>query len=218
MSQAFNKIIRQVISGQDEVARTSFLSNFSDEIEAFTIAMVPAFEAWEKFNSKNTEDDTRNKISNLIYCSINSHVVAMELLLTGHMIPSGNTMRQVLEAIAMGLLSSKSELDFLERFSQNRYSTSKSIQHVLRNSEILNINKEAVKTLQESETFYHQFSHITLMTIALNQSISNPDDKPLGGFFDEGKMQQYKIEIDGRIKLANIFPNLIHGIESNLDK
>ncbi len=204
--------------GEDDTARNIFTSKFGDEVEQFTASMIAAFEQWEEFNSKIGEDENGAKISNLIYCCTNHCAVAMELFLAGNLIPSGNTMRQALEAIAMGILASKPNLGFLENFSNDRYSTSKAIRDVLRNSEALNINIDAVGTIQESETFYHKFSHVTLMTIALNESFSDPEIKPLGGYFDEGKMPQYKIEIDGRIKLANILPNLIQGIESNLNE
>ena len=180
--------------------------------------MAAAFKKWEDFNSRIGEDEDRVKISNLIYCCINHCVVAMELFLSGNLIPSGNTMRQALEAIAMSILASKSDLGFLEIFSNNQYSTSTAIRDVLRNRKRLNVNEGSIKTIQKSETFYHKFSHITLMTIALNESFSDPKTKPLGGYFDKGKMKQYKIEIDGRIKLANILPNLIDGIEHNLNE
>lgn len=204
--------------GEDEIAKNLFTSTFSDEIEQFVSSINAAFVAWDDFNSKIGEDEHRAKISNLIYSCINHCVVAMELFLAGNLIPSGNTMRQALEAIAMGLLSSKIDLGYLYKFSEGRYSTSKAIRDVLRNSEALNINEGSMKTIQKSETFYHKFSHITLMTIALNESFSEPELKPLGGYFDKGKIPQYKIEMDGRIKLANILPNLIQGIENNLNK
>lgn len=218
MNQDIEKIVRLVLSGEDDASRKAFISNFSDEVEQFTVSMIAAFEKWEDFNSKIGEDENKIKISNLIYCCINHCVVAMELFLTGNLVPSGNTMRQALEAIAMGILASKPNLGILENFSNEKYSTSKAIRDVLRNSETLNINKDAMETIQTSENFYHKFSHISLMTITLNESISDPGTKPLGGYFDEGKMEQYKKEIDGRIKLANILPNLIQGIESNLNE
>lgn len=218
MSQDLDKIIRQVISGEDDTARNVFTSRFCNEVEQFVVLMIAAFEKWEDFNSKIGADENKAKISNLIYCCINHCVVAMELFLVGNLIPSGNTMRQALEAIAMGILASKPDLGFLERFFNDRYSTSKAIRDLLRNSKVLNINKGAVETIQDSETFYHKFSHITLMTIALNESFSEPEARPLGGYFDEGKIPQYKQEIDGRIKLAKILPNLIQGIEGNLNE
>jgi len=203
---------------EDDEAKNLFTSTFNDEIDKFISSMNAAFIAWEDFNSKIGKDKNRAIISNLIYCCINHCVVAMELFLSGNLIPSGNTMRQALEAIAMGLLSSKIDLGYLYRFSSDKYSTSKAIRDVLKKSKALNINKDAIKTIQKSETFYHKFSHITLMTIALNESFSEPECKPLGGYFDKGKLQEYKKEIDGRIKLANILPNLIKGIENNLNK
>ena len=218
MSQDSEKIIRQVISGENGAPRHAFTSEFSDEVEQFIVSMIAAFEKWEDFNSKIGEDENRIKISNLIYCCINHCVVAMELFLAGNLVPSGNTMRQALEAIAMGILASKPNLGFLENFSNDSYSTSRAIRNVLRNSEELNINKGAMETIQKSENFYHKFSHISLMTIALNESFTDPETKPLGGYFDEGKMEEYKKEIVGRINLANILPNLIQGSEDNLNE
>ena len=218
MSQDFEKIIRQVISGENDTATKEYISKFGKEIEEFAVSISATYEKWEDFNSRIGDDENKAKISNLIYCCINHCVVAMELFLSGNLVPSGNTMRQALEAIAMGILASKPDLGFLERFSNDQYSTSKAIRDVLKNSKQLNVNKTSMKTIQNSEDFYHKFSHISLMTIALNESFSNPETKPLGGYFDEGKMNQYKMEIDGRIKLANILPNLIEGIEGNLNE
>ncbi len=217
MKQDYKTIIRRVILGEDDIAKNLFISTFNEEIDQFTSSMDAAFSKWEDFNLKIGEDDNRGKISNLIYCCINHCVVAMELFLSGNLIPSGNTMRQALEAIALGILASKPDLGYLYKFSNDMYSTSKAIRDVLRNSNVLNIKADAVKTIQKSEIFYHKFSHITLMTIALNESFSEPETKPLGGYFDKEKIHQYKVEMDGRIKLANIIPNLIQGIEFNLN-
>jgi len=216
MKQEIERIIRQVISGEDNTARTLFLTNFRDEIEGFILSMVSSFERWDEFNLEIGENIDRGKISNLIYHCLNSNVVSMDLFVSGHFSPSGNTMRQVLESISMAILSSKPDLGFLERFSQNKYSTTKSIRDVIRHSEKLNISKKSIKIFEKEERFYSQFSHLTIMTIALNESFSDPENKPLGSYFDEGKIQEYKNEVDSRIKLVNILPNLIQGIEDNL--
>lgn len=216
MTQEFRDAIRQVLMGENDYTRSKFTNSFSEEVEEFIEAMVSAVEEWVKFNSRNSEDECRGKISNLIFCSVNGNIVAMDLFLTGHVIPSGNAQRQVLEVIAMAVLASKPDLGFLERFSQDRCSTNKAIRDVLRNSDELEVNKDSIRTIQESAEFYHKFSHPSLMTIALNSSFADPNNTYLGGFFDEGKLPQYKKEIVARVKLAKILPNLIQGIESNL--
>jgi hypothetical protein len=218
MNQDLGTIIRQVILSEDDTEKNLFISVFDDEIKQFAFLMTAAFSRWEDFNSKIGENENKLKISELIYCCINHSIVAMELFLTGNLVPSGNIMRQALEALAMGILASKPNLGFLYKFSNDKYSTSNAIRDVLRNSKVLNIKKDAMKTIQKSETFYHKFSHITLMTIALNSSFSDPKTKPLGGYFDKGKIKQYKKEMDGRIELAKILPNLIQGIENNLNE
>jgi len=217
MTQELENTIRQAIfcNGDDE--RAQFANRFGAIIEEFVKEMIPAVGEWGVFNSRSIGNEDRVKISNLIFCCVNGHIVAMSLLLAGHVIPSGNAQRQVLEAIAMAILASKPNLGFLERFSQDRYSTNYAIRDVLRNVDGLNVNKDSMHIIKEQAKYYHQFSHPTLMTIALNSSFSDPENTYLSGFFDKDKIPQYEKEIIGRVKLAKTLPNLIQGIESNFN-
>jgi len=40
----------------------------------------------------------------------------------------------------------------------------------------------------------------------------------LGATFDEGKLEQYAKELNGRVSLAMVFDNFIDGVKANVEK
>ena len=56
------------------------------------------------------------------------------------------------------------------------------------------------------------------MTIANLISFSQEGGIYMAACFDEGKMDAYTKEINGRVSLAQVFRNFIDGVKSNLAK
>jgi len=125
-------------------------------------------------------------------------------------------MRQVLESIATALLCSSSTLGVLEKYVKGKYSTQKSVEHLIKHSSKLGLNKEAIKDLKKSQIFYHGYSHPTLRTLAIHISFDTEGALYVGSSFDEGKVDQYRKEAEGRLSLAKTFPNFVVAVSHNL--
>jgi hypothetical protein len=140
----------------------------------------------------------------------------MKLFISGQIIAAGNLMRQVLETIATALLCSSATLGVLEKYSRGKYSTQKSVEHLIKHSSKLGLKKDALKVLKSSQIFYHGYSHPTLITIATHISFDTEGVLYVGSSFDEGKVEQYRKEIEGRLSLAKVFSNFVLAVASNL--
>lgn len=62
-----------------------------------------------------------------------------------------------------------------------------------------------------------KYSHITLLTLANLISFSENKTR-VGASFDEDKINAYRKEINIRINLAKLFPNIIESVISNINK
>jgi hypothetical protein len=141
----------------------------------------------------------------------------MKLFLSGHVVAAGNLSRQVIEAIATALLSSGKDLTVLDRFIEDRYSTKHAVRDVQRKWESLNLQKDGLAALAESEDFYHLYSHMSKMTVAAVTSFAQ-DAFYVGASFDEGKTDAYDKEIQTRLSLAEVFPNFVQAVSANVAK
>lgn len=142
----------------------------------------------------------------------------MRLLLTGYIVAAGNIQRQVLETIALALLSSCKTLDVCSRFTEDKYSVKNAVRDVLRHADKINANKGALKVLKEARDFYHDYSHPSMATLASHIGFSDEGRSLyVGASFDKGKIEQYQKEFEGRISLAGVIPNFVAGVIANVN-
>ena len=213
-----SEMITEELSGEDTEVRQYYTDNFENQITDFISAMSKAYTNWKKFDDNIEGDKKKAYVSALIYSAINSHIVSMKIFLSGYIVPAGNLQRQVLETIALALLCSSQKLKVLDRFMKNKYSTNKAVQDVLNNYEKLNLRKTAIQTLKRYQVFYHKYSHPTQLSLASLVSFSKEGKLYLGATYDEGKIKDYKKEINSRLGLAKIFNNIIDGIRANIEQ
>lgn len=208
--------IKNELVGSDREVIEAFLSHFESDIKQFMQSMTEAYCLWKEFDSKIGNSVEKAHISSLVFGAIKFHIMSMRLMITGYQVPAGNLQRQVLETIAMAFLASKPKLGYLKRYMENKYSTHNAVRDVLNNHEALGLNKDALMTLKKTQTFYHKFSHPTMLTVASSISMSQAGGLYLGASFDEGKIEIYKKEVNNRISIAKLFENIIFGISQNL--
>ena len=217
MANNFDQLTRSVVLGDDaSPVRQRFLDEYSAEVSAFVTEMATAFDTWDRLSSKIGYEFDAAHLSALVYSALHNHVLSMKLLLEGLMVAAGNAQRFTLESIAMALLASNRSLDFLQRYSAGKYSTSKAIRDLRRNAAILGLDKIAIVQLEEQSKFYDQYSHPTLLTVASLITLGGPDSETVfGSVFDDGKRNAYGKEINSRIGLASVLPNFMQGVEEN---
>ena len=74
-----------LLGAEDPVIRVAFTERYSGELEEFIRRMVVAFEGWEHLDQTlcTNQDEAGATVSALLYGAMNSHVVAMKLLIAG---------------------------------------------------------------------------------------------------------------------------------------
>jgi hypothetical protein len=217
MAAIDHEIIRHILLGtEDPKIRYQFIERYEQKLETFVAHMDVAFSDWENLDSELSKNIHGAHVSALIYGALNTHLVAMKLLISGLFVPAGNSQRYVLESLATALLTSKPELGFLARYSDGKYSTSKSIRDVLRHAEALGLDRKALEMLSIQAKLYDRSSHPTLFSLASIVTFEEASSKiVVGGCFDEGKSFAYEKEINSRTSLASIFPNIVFAIRRN---
>ncbi len=213
--QAQAEIFREITSDDSEV-RGEYLKNFEGAAKRFAVSMAKAFMKWRNLANDVKGDERRAYVSALVYVAITLHVLSTKDFLAGQPVAAGNLSRQVLECIALAFLCSSKELDILKRFMEDKYSSNYAIRDVLRYHEKLSLKGDALEAMKSSQDFYHEYSHITKMTIAEAMSFSQEGGLYVGASFDDGKLDAYEKEINLRVSLADVFPNFVDGVSVNV--
>jgi len=212
------RIIEAEILGDNAEVKRRFLNHFNKELNDFIRAISEAYDRWRLFDVDLRNDEGRAHISSMIFSVINNHIISMKLLVSGYIIAAGTAERLVLEYIAMAFLSSQPRLEYLKRYMDEKYSTKNAVRDVLREHKKLGLDKEALDILRTSRNFFHKYNHPTLLTMALQTSMSTKGKIYIGASFDEGKLEYYKKEVRSRLSLASTFCNFIDSICMNLNR
>jgi hypothetical protein len=209
--------IRKELTSDDAEVRAEYLKAFHSDVEKFSDAMAKAVLAWRRLDAIVKGDERRAHVSALVYAAFTLHILSFKLFLSGHIVAAGNQFRQVVETIALALLCSSKDLDVLTRFMADRYSTHDAVTHVLRHAKQLGLKADALQALKSAQEFYHRYSHITRLTLATTISFSE-DGTYVGASFDQGKIEAYRKEVNGRVGLARVFPNFVAAVLANVAK
>ena len=207
--------ISKELAGDDAEVRREFEARFGNEIRGFAGVMAVAFVNWRSLDSEVKDNERLAYVSAWVYTALNVHVNSMKLLIAGHQVAAGNLFRQVVETMALAIVSSSKDLNVLDRFIKGQYSTNDAIHDAKRHATKLGINKDAIDSLGEVQKFYHQYSHPSIFTISAAMSFA---EKGLyvGAAFDEGKMEAYTKEVNSRLSCAEMFSNFIDGVKMNV--
>jgi len=211
--------IREIIFNETKQdikdVRLSFLEQFKDQVDQFVDNMSQAFLQWRYLESTISGGEKKAHVSSLVYSSINLHIVSMKLFLSGYGVAAGNLERQTIEIIALAILCSHKNIDILDRYILNQYSTNKALRDLNRHSERFGLNKQEIIQLIKARDHFNDHSHPSYFTIGSHFSFSD-QNLFLGAAFDSGKIEFYEKEIAGRLSLSAIFSNYIEGIKDNL--
>lgn len=214
--EARSKIFAEITTDDPKV-RAEYLTRFETQTKEFSEVMARVMRAWIKEHGDAQGNEKRVQVFALVYMALYLHIGSMKLLLSGNTVASGNLFRQTLETIALALLCSGKGLDFLDRFNKDEYSTSHAIRDVLRNVERLRLKEDGVQALKDGKEFYHKYSHVTKLTIGMAQSFAG-EGIYVGASFDEGKLDAYEKEVDGRLGLARVLNSFFEAVKANVAK
>jgi hypothetical protein len=212
-------ILKEVVS-EDSETRAAYLKHFGKNVERFSDVMAKAFVNWRGLDAEvMVKQDVRLAcVSSLVSTAIGLHILSMKLFVSGYEVPAGNLARQVFETISLALLCSGKGLGILERFMEGKYSSNDAVRDAHAHAEKLGLNTDALRMFEQGQKFYHNYSHITMLTIASGVSFSRLGTFYIGSSFDEAKLDQYEKEVKARVSLAEGFSNFIDGVKVNVSK
>lgn len=210
--------IRIELTGNLDDVKQEFMAHFGADLERFIDSTAHAFLRWVKLDAASGGNEERAIVSGLVFSAITLHIISMRLFLTGYIVAAGNIQRQVLETLALALLSSCKSLDVLARFLNDTYSANNAVRDALRHADKMKVNKDSLTVLRDARDFYHLYSHPSKATLASHIRFS---DKVraiyVGSSFDAGKLEQYRKEMVSRVNLAQVIPNFVGGVQANVD-
>jgi hypothetical protein len=214
--EARKKIFAEITTDDPEV-RAEYLTRFGTEAKEFSKVMAQVMQTWLKEHGDAQGNETRVQVFALVFMAVYLHIGSMKLLLSGNTVAAGNLFRQTLETIALALLCSGKDLDFLDRFNKGQYSTSNAIRDVLRNVDRLGLKEDGVKALRDGQEFYHKYSHVTKLTIGVAESFAG-EGIYVGASFDKGKLESYAKGVAGRLDLARVLNSFVAAVKANVTK
>ena len=212
------EIIHNELFGGFSEARKSFISHFEQEINDFIGAFLRAYDRWVWFDSKINNDERKAYISAFLYLSLNSLLNSTSLLVSGYMIPSGNLMRTIIEAVSAAILISDNKLDYYRKIKENAFSPNKFVDAVSRNANTLGINSKSWNAFMKLRNIYNDYSHASLFNLSSTLSFSQEGALNFGAFFDVGMVSAYRKEIKSRLDFAKSLKNIIEGISQKVFK
>lgn len=211
------KSVLKEITSEDQGARVKFLNVFNKEVQNFSDSMGAALLAWQGFDKKIGQNKNKGLVSALMFTTISLHIQSFKLFLSGHPVLAGNAQRQVVESIALTLLCSSHDLDVLNRFKEDKYRTHRAVADVEKHFSVVGLSQGGARYFSKLKRFYNKYSHPTLLTLTSMVSFSG-DGISFYAYFDEGKLDGYEKEINGRVELANTFVDFIETVKTNVSK
>jgi hypothetical protein len=201
----------------DTEERERFFAEFGGELEAYEHATGTALGLWDQFrNGLPDNDERRVAVAGIAFTAINSHLSSLKLFLSGYAVASGTLFRLTLEGISLAALCSVKSLPMLKYYLQGRYSTKNAVRDLARHRKEAGVRADGVKVVQDQYERYHEFAHLTRLTIAAGADFSRMGVPQLGAFFDPGKLHGYRVEFRSRTSFARVLPNFIAGVARNV--
>jgi hypothetical protein len=212
-------MVLQILSGENIDPTNAFVQNFGGDYTHFAVPTGAAIDAWETWREK-IDDNDQNKVmvAAIAFTVINQNILSFKLFMSGYTVGAGALFRQVLEGMALAYLCSSKELNVLEQFINDKYSTNKAVGQLTRNAEKIHVRRQALQSLNKAYEFYHKYAHPSKLAMAAGANFDNGGVPNIGPFFDPEKLKEYAKEVKGRISFAKTLPGTIAGLERNLSE
>jgi hypothetical protein len=211
------ELVLRDLRSSDEEARGAFEREFGSATSEFVEATTTALDLWVQFRDPIQDSDQRRvAVTAVAFTAINQNIASYKLFMSGHTVAAGALFRQVLEGVSLAFLCSAKSSSVLDRFLANKYSTNKAVGDLARLAKKAHVNRAALQTVIDQYEFYHQYAHLTRLTIAAGANFSLGGLPNVGAHFDPGKLPEYAKEIRSRVRFAKILPNFVIGLTRNV--
>ncbi len=211
----------QLLTQDSAEVRSLFLRTFIGEVSDFASSAAEALHDWHTWHNHFIKSEVKHEREdlciNLMLSVITLQLQSMQLFLSGFLAPSGNTQRQVMEAIALAYLCADCRIDVFQRFLSKQYSVDKSIRDLKRHHKSMGVNSEAVEFMEFCQKQFSQLSHATTQSLGSSRT-SDGLGVFLGPGFDGSHIGSYKIEISHRVGMATKLCNIMVGVKHVVNK
>ena len=196
----------------DEAVREQFMNAVSAEAVKFAEVFAPLFAMFVNFEKDCQGSTQRALVAALMHGVLDDLLTSVKLMLSGKLGPSGNLARQAAEGICMAIMcASPAQLAFrtdkanyweLLAGRDERAEGNKAPHQLLKNSEVLGLDKTGAEQLQRTLETHHPHSHAGVLAMANRMDLGAPGMIHFGGHFDESKVDAYKKELAQRLSLC----------------
>ena len=220
-----NEIVNELLDDYKATIE-SFGSRYTEKVLAFAEHISNCHQNYQRFEAERSPTERMIEVRGFAYLTLDNTYTSIKLLMLGYLTPSGNMLRQSLEAACMCILlatdtsivigGKKGEIRFFEEYRRRKPFTRshRAVEHVKRNTDALDINSEAIARFVTGKQFYDKYSHPSKMSMASRLTGQDGDSWLIGGHFDETRMQIYDKEFSERVNFAEILPSFIETIFS----
>ena len=220
-----NKIVRlleQELFDSPTAVMRQYLEYFENDARKFVTEIATAVCVWEQFGATAKRLQQREELTwSTAYFlnAINSTLVSTRLLLSGHIVSSGNQARHATESLAFGVLMAFPDTGAYCDWKKGYDIEYKALDRLARNAERCGLDKKNIETLKEQIKCYDKYSHPSREALraiwAPNQQY--PDGAwNVGAIFVEGALEEYRVEMGNRLCLAKWITNTIASVYETL--
>jgi len=140
----------------DRLLKSKFIKFCTCLAEAYEIVLN------YKLKSKNEDDRQREAICiNLVFKGLNYLIAGYQNLRLGYLDIANGIGRSAIESFTSALLFSKKELVYYRRYLEDKYSTTKSLDKLIKYHKMFNISKSPLIQLKKFKHFLNKNVHPT---------------------------------------------------------
>jgi hypothetical protein len=213
---------QELLCSPTEVMR-QYLEHFEDDARKFIAEIAAAACVWEQFGAVAKERPQQMELTwatAYFLNAINSILVSTRLLLSGHIVSSGNQVRHAAESLAVGVLMAVPATGTYEKWKKEDIFEHKALDRLARYAESCGMDKKNVETLKEQIKCYNKYSHPSreaLKAIWISPCQQHPDGAwNVGAVFVESDLEEYRLEMGNRLRLAKLITNMVASVYETL--
>ncbi len=216
---------RELLGSPTRVMRR-FLAHFETDTRQFIKDIAMAARVWEQFGAvaKRREQQQKELMFSSAYFlnAINAALVSTRLLLSGYIVPAGNQARYAVESLAFGVLLVFPATGAYRDWKKGHEVEYKALDLLARNARHCGVDKKDVEKLKAQIKCYDKYSHpsgVALKSIWIPPCQQYPNGVwNIGAVFVEGDLEEYRREVENRLRLAQLIAHTIAGTHAELIK
>jgi len=213
--------MREIVFDDNSESRSAFEAALSDEVHSAILALSNSYCAYQDVCSSMPPGKRSAVVFGFLHVAYNSLIGALQLLMSGYLAPAGNLMRHFTEGTAMMLLCAERTNGALEK--DEKQGMNYPFHQVLstlakaRTREAIGLDRKEWESFMNVSKFYNAHSHASDLAVSANIMVDTPGMVVLGGQFDSGKLEQYRIAANQIASAAAVLRSLVGLVVHNLD-